>query len=395
MNQPQEPQWGKDTSVWLDTTPATGYPQLDGAEGIDVAIAGGGIAGLITAYLLVQQGMKVAVIDTGRIVRDVTGYTTGKLTIQHGLIFRTLIDTMGEDIAQVYADANTAGFERIVAITEQNGFDCDFKRTESYVYTAEEQNQDSIEAEVEACHRLGIEAVFTEETPLGYSRAAVRVDAQAQWHPRKFLLYLADQITAAGSYIFENTRATDIVPGTRPLLDTDAGKLRADKIVVATNLPFFRQAVFNNIFTQTRSYVLGVKLKGEVPPGLYYSIDPTTPSMRSQPVDDGTIFMVGTHKRELQIFETEEQYRHTENFARSHFDIASIDYHWYTMDQTTPDRMPLVGRMTGEENIFLAAGFSGWGMTTSGMTGILLSDLIAGRDNPWAPVFDPARLMKG
>lgn len=350
---------------------------------------------MVTAYMLVQQGLKVAVIETGRIIHDVTGYTTGKLTAQHGLFAGALIARHGEKAARAYAEANLAGLRMLSAIVRENEVDCDFKPAPSFVFTEVEQNLKAIETEVEACSRLGLEVEFVDKTPLRFVKGAVRMDNQAQWHPRKFLLWLAEEISASGSYIFESTRALDIRPADRPLVKTEKGDLEAGAVVVTTNLPFFRQSVFNNLLGLTRSYVLGVRLKGEVPEGLFYSVDQYTPSMRHQVVGGGIIFMVGTWNRELPVYRTQQQYEAAESYARDRFDIDSIEYHWFTMDRKTPDLMPVIGRLTGESNIFVATGFGGWGMTTSGVTGMILTDLISGRDNPWSRLFDPARLIEG
>ncbi|MEK6536493.1 MAG: FAD-binding oxidoreductase, partial [Actinomycetota bacterium] len=127
--------WGKSTSVWLDTTPSTDYEALAAELTVDVAVAGGGIAGLVTAYFLSQQGLKVAVVEALRIVQDVTGYTLGKITSEHGQRYGLLARTLGQEKAQVYADANMAALERTISIIQSNGIDCDFKRADAFLYT--------------------------------------------------------------------------------------------------------------------------------------------------------------------------------------------------------------------------------------------------------------------
>lgn len=385
--------WGKGISVWLDTTPQTRFASLGEGHEVDVAVVGGGIAGMETAYFLAKEGLKVAVVEAGRIVEDVTGYTTGKVTSQHGLIYRHLTDTFGPQKAKVYADANQAAIEKLAAIIQENAVECDFKRRDSYVFSEREENIAAIKAEVEPARRLGLPASYVTETPLDFAIGALKFERQAQWHPRKFLLFLAGEIAVAGGYIFEHTRALDIEPGKHPLLKTDQGDIRAKSIVIATHTPFFRPERFTPVFIPTRSYVLGVRLKGSVPEGVYYSLDASGASMRSQPVADGDVFMVGGWKRELEIYQTDKQYELVEAYARKRFDIASIAYHWFTQDQKTVDRVPLIGKLPGMKDIYVAAGFNGWGMTTSCVAATIISDQITGRYNSWASLFDPARLI--
>ena len=130
----------------------------------------------------------------------------------------------------------------------------------------------------------------------------MRFTGQAQFHPRKYLLFLAEQVAASGGFLFENTRATDIVQedgGKVALLKTDRGDIRAAKVIVATNMPFFRRELFSPLLQAKRSFVLGVRLEGETPPGLYYSVDPHSGSIRNQPLDDGTLLMVGCWDKTL------------------------------------------------------------------------------------------------
>jgi glycine/D-amino acid oxidase-like deaminating enzyme len=381
---------------------------------VDAAVVGGGIAGIVTAYFLMQQGLKVAVVEALRIIEDVTGYTTGKLTYQHGRLYSRLTGTLGADKAQVYADANTASLGRLAAIIESNKIDCDFRRADSYLYTELDTNVDTVRTEVEIARRLGLPASFAGETPMPFVRAAMRFDNQAQFHPRKFLLFLAREIVASGGFFWENTRALDIVEGgvaagsgglpgraggsrgvnkKEVILKTDRGDIRAASVIVATNIPFYRRELFTPLFTPTRSFVLGLRLDGPTPEGLYYCIDPYGGSIRNQPVADGTLLMVGCWNKQLGNTEISRQYEEVESYARARLPVRSIDYHWFTQDQKTPDRAPCIGRMPGSKRVFMAAGFGGWGMTTSGVAAMILSDLVTGRKNPWAALFDPARII--
>ncbi len=350
-----------------------------------------------------------------RIVEDVTGYTTGKLTCQHGQLYGLFTKTLGADKAQIYADANQTALERVVALIEENNIDCDFRRADSYLYTELDDNVDLIRDEVAMARRLGLPASFVEEAPMPFVKCAMRFENQAQFHPRKYLMFLAREIVSAGGILFENTRVLDIdegggsIPlpravkegarsggsGKPVILRTEHGEIRAEQVIVATNTPFYRRELFAPLFTATRSFVLGVRLEGPVPEGLYYSPDPLGGSLRNQPLDDGTLLMVGCWDKTLGPGDINGQYEKVEQYARQRLPIASVDYHWFTQDQKTPDRVPCVGPMPGSRNVFVAAGFGGWGMTTSCAAALILTDLILGRQNPWASLYDPARLLSG
>ena len=244
-------------SLWIESTPETTYPSLAGNVSVDVAILGAGITGLTAATLLKRAGRTVAVIELKRIVRGVTGYTTAKLTAGHGLIYADLIDKHGEEKARLYAESNQAAVDRVESLAAEHGIDCDFERTANYVYTESEDEVPLVRDEVEAARRLGLPASFVTETSLPYPVAgAVRLENQAQFHPRKYLLPLAERIPGDGSHVFENTLAYDVRYGDPCVLTTTHGQVAARDVIVATHISFLDCCLFLSKVHSTRSYVI-------------------------------------------------------------------------------------------------------------------------------------------
>src|ERR687894_2147570 len=204
----------RNISLWAATPPEAASPPLAGDVTVDVAVIGAGITGLSVAALLKRAGARVAVVEAGRVASGVTGYTTAKITSLHGLVYRNLLDEMGEERARLYADANQAAIARVAAFVEEDGIDCDFRRAAAYTYTEDPARVADIQAEAEASRRLGLPASYTETTDLPYPvQAAVRFDDQALFHPRKYCLALATSIPGQGSHLFEMTRATNVEEG--------------------------------------------------------------------------------------------------------------------------------------------------------------------------------------
>ena len=198
-------------SLWMATTGGPSFSPLRESIEVDAAVIGAGIAGLTTAVLLKQAGLRVAVLEAREICSGATGYTTAKVTAQHGLIYDTLRAKHGLESAQTYARANEDGLEQIARLAEQGSIDCDFDRRAAYVYAEDDSGLASIEREVEAARAAGLPAEFTESTDLRWPvRGAVRLDHQAQFHPRRFCLGLAALVDGDGSRVFEQTRALDV-----------------------------------------------------------------------------------------------------------------------------------------------------------------------------------------
>jgi glycine/D-amino acid oxidase-like deaminating enzyme/nitrite reductase/ring-hydroxylating ferredoxin subunit len=384
---------GQPTSLWLATTPETDFPALQGELTVDVAIVGGGITGLTAATLLKESGRTVAVIEAGRIVQGVTGYTTAKVTSLHALIYDHLIRQFGEGKAQAYAEANQAAIEHIAAWIRDKVIDCDFTRSEAYTYTESAKEVGQLQAEVEAALKLGLPASFTEQVPLPFPvKVAIRFDNQAKFHPRKYLLALAQRIPGEGSHILERTRALDIQEGKPCVVATEQGNITARDVIIASHFPIYDRAFYFARMTPHRSYVLALRIAGAIPNGMFISTEPFH-SLRSHPVADGELLFVGGEGHKTgQGGDTVARYQRLEAWARERFAVRSVEYRWSTQDNRTFDHVPYVGRAAPKaRHLYLATGFGGWGMTNGTAAGRLLCDLILGRTNPAAVVYDPDR----
>jgi glycine/D-amino acid oxidase-like deaminating enzyme/nitrite reductase/ring-hydroxylating ferredoxin subunit len=385
---------GRPVSLWIATTPETSYAQLPGDISVDVCILGGGITGISTAFLLKQTGATVAVVEASRIVERVTGNTTAKITSQHNLIYDYLVRQFGEEQARLYGDAQETAKEKIASHVSQYSIDCDFRRTSAYTYTLLDEELKEVEREVEAAARLGLPASYVESTELPFEiKGAVRFDNQAQFHPRKYLLALAERVAGDGSYVFEETRAFDIEDEEPCTVRTSRGTIRAKSVVIATHFPYRDPNIYFAAMSPKRSYVLGCRLGGPVPEGMYISTGTPHHSIRNNPYDGGEMLMIGGENHKTgQGGDTSERYRRLEEWGRANFDIQSIEFRWSTQDNNTVDRVPYIGKLsTGSDHLYVATGFGGWGMTNSHVAAILLTDMIQGRENPWAQVFDPSR----
>ncbi|HEX8143305.1 MAG TPA: FAD-dependent oxidoreductase [Pyrinomonadaceae bacterium] len=385
---------GKPVSLWLATTPATHYPQLPGDISVDVAILGGGIAGISTAFLLKQAGLSVAVIEAARIAARVTGNTTAKITSLHNLIYDHLVNQFGEEEARLFGEAQESAKEKIAALVAQYSIDCDFRRASAYTYTLLEEELEQIKREAEAAKRLGLPASFVENCELPFAiKGAVRFDNQAQFHPRKYLLALAERISGDGSYIFEETRAFDIEDEEPCTVKTSRGTIKAKSVVITTHFPYNDPNIYFAAMSPKRSYVLGCRLNGPAPQGMYISAGSPHHSIRSNPYEGGEIVMIGGENHKTgQGGDMSDHYRRLEEWARANFAVQSIEYRWSTQDNNTVDKVPYIGKLSAaSEHLYVATGFGGWGMTNSHVAAILLTDMIEGRENPWARVFDPSR----
>ena len=389
-----EAQPGGRGSYWIDTAPGGDFPtyRSEPGPGVDVAVVGGGITGLTVALLLQRVGLSVAVLEAGRVAAGVTGHTTAKVTSLHGLTYQSVEQKFGPDGARLYAEANQAALAEMARLVAELSIDCDFERLPAFTYTEDERSVGRIDVEVGAAARAGLPATFTTEVDLPYPVAgAVRVEDQAQFHPRRYCLGLAAAIVAGGGAIYERCRVLDVDEGEPCRVRTEGGDLAAGHVVLATQLPTVDPA---GLFARThpqRSYALVAELAGRAPRGMYLSADQPTRSVR--PVGERLVLIGGEGHKVGQDPDTRRRYDALEAFARERFPVVAITHRWSAQDYMPADQVPYIGRLAPWSNRRLVAtGFKKWGMTHATVAAMILRDLITGAPNPWAPLYDATRL---
>ncbi|NLJ79064.1 MAG: FAD-binding oxidoreductase, partial [Tissierellia bacterium] len=383
-------------SYWLDSTPDTSYPTLEHDIAMDLIIVGGGLVGISCAYLLGNEGLKVAILEADRICKGTTAHTTAKITSQHGLIYSKIRGNMGNELAQQYADANELAIGEIKRIVDKAQIDCDYIPQSAFTYTQDDKYIQKIEDEVDAASELGIKASYVGNIPFPMDiKGAVEFHNQAQFHPRKYILGLSD-ILNDDVKIFENTRVSNIEEdGEDYVLITNKGKkARAKRIIMASHYPFYNKhgGYFTRIYPE-KSYIVGINAKEKYPGGMYINAEDPARSLRHQNTENGElILVVGEHHKTGQSEDTNKHYQALLSFANTLFTIKDIPYRWSTQDCMTLDGVPYVGNFTtNTPNLYMATGFGKWGMTNSMVSAMILRDLIVKGRSPWQDVYNPSR----
>ena len=383
-------------SLWVGTTGDDDGVRAPLPSRADVVVVGAGIAGLTTARLLAGEGASVAVLDAGPVGAGVTGYTTAKITALQRTVMSEISRRHGAETAAVYAAANRAAVEEIAALVIDDGIECNFERAPACTFTTELGQVSAVEAEHQACTAAGLPTRLDASTELPLPvQAAVWLDDQAQFHPRRYCLGLATALRNARGTIHERTRALHVKDGRSGVtVKTDVGEIAADHVVLATHLPFLDRGGFFARAHPYRSYAMAVRLDTDRPQGMYISVESPTRSVRS--TSDGWTVLGGEGHKVGHDPDTRQRYEALESWARQHFSVAEVGYRWSAQDYESVDGLPYIGRiLPTSHRVWLATGFRKWGMTNGTVAGMILRDLIGGRDNPWAAVFDATRLAPG
>ncbi len=400
---------GTDASYWMASTPDTDYPGAPEEASADVVVIGGGMAGLCTAWELVRRGRSVVVLEAGRVAGDVTCHTTAKVSALHTLRYAALRDTQGRRAAAQYATSQQEAVRGIERLAVELGVDCQWERTDAYTYATDPGRVGALRAEATAAADAGLDATFVAETELPFPVAgAVRVGRQAQFHPRRFLLALAEGIVARGGRVYERSRVTGLREGSPCRVTTEDGAVvRARHVAVPTHYPVFDRALMFARLEPTRELVLAATLPAEqAPRGTYITLDDGTRSVRTAPWPDGRRLLIVTGEKftpgtgdgnagdgEDGTGAASERYPRLADWLRQHFPAAEITHRWAAQDNASTDGLPYIGPFhPGTRNVYVATGFGGWGMSSGALAGTLLADLIAGERPEHAGLYDPRRL---
>jgi glycine/D-amino acid oxidase-like deaminating enzyme/nitrite reductase/ring-hydroxylating ferredoxin subunit len=385
-------------SYWIASTPAPRrYPTLAGELSVETAVVGGGIVGLTTALRLAQNGIRVALIEASALARGVSGYTTGKVTGGHRLVYSHLRRTHGERAMCLYAQAQLAALAAMAQNVHELDIECDLERVANYVYAETEDELAQLQDELDAACDAGLDAELELEPAVPFPAVgAVRLAGQAQFHPRKYLFGLADALLARGGLIFEQSRVTELEADDDPVVvRTETGTVRARNVVLATHVPITNRGLFFTRVHPRRSYVVAARMRDGIPfDGMWINVGEPTRSLRTAADGQGghLVLACGEGHRVGQEEDADERYAHLERFLLAYLGDADVTHRWSTQDAFSVDGLPYVGRIGGESGAVLTAtGFGGWGMTNGTVAGMLLSDELLGWRERWADLFDAGR----
>ena len=384
-------------SLWIETTKdKLKLESLKNDEETEICIIGGGLFGLTTAYYLTKQGKKVIVLEKGEIGEKVSGNTTAKITSQHGLFYDHLIQDYGKEYAKKYLEANEKAIENIAKIIDDEKIDCDFSRQKAYVYTIKDDEINNIKREVKAVNELGKKAKFVTELDLPFEiKGAIEFENQAEYHARKYMLGLCDVILKENK-IYEYTTVTDIKnKGEKYEIYTDKGIVRAKYVVLATHYPIINTPGF--YFTkmyQSTSYLMAIETNEKIPQEMYITVQNPVYTFRKALYNGKEILIFGgcDHKTGEAINDT-TNYDDLEEKIREWYPDAKILFKWNTRDCISLDKIPYIGEFSNlMKNMYVGTGFKKWGMTFSNIAANIVVDMILGKKNEYAEIFDSTRL---
>jgi glycine/D-amino acid oxidase-like deaminating enzyme/nitrite reductase/ring-hydroxylating ferredoxin subunit len=395
---------GRSVSVWMATADTPQRLPANQDVSADVCIVGAGIAGITTAYLLSREGRSVVLLDDGPTAGGETARTTAHLSFYNDDGLANVESRHGEQGLRLANESHSTAVDQIDKNVREENIDCDFLRLSGYLFISPNgQGMDFLEKELDAARRTGLEMFFVDRAPLdGFDTGpCLCVPNQGQFHPLRYLSGLTKAFLRNGGLLFNQTHATSVEGGdTARVLTKNGLTITAGSVVVATNSPINDRFAIHTKQAPYRTYVVGLRVpRFSVSRGLYWDTEDPYHYVRTQPISDAggdydVLIVGGEDHKTAQANDPDQRWLRLEQWARERFpSIQSVDFRWSGQVMDTVDYLGYIGRNPGDaDNVYIATGDSGMGMTHGTIAGILLTDLICGRENPWAKLYDPGRI---
>jgi len=394
---------GKTESAWMEARLALPVPHsLDRDIETGICIVGAGISGLTTAYALARAGQHVVVIDDGPLISGETERTTAHLSNAIDDRFFVLERLHGGEAIQLAAESHRAAIDYIEAAVHREKIDCDFERLDGFLFAGPGHDRSYLEQELEAAHRAGLESVeMVSQAPIRDfdTGPALRFPHQGQFHPVKYLHGLIKMMAARGTSMFCHTHVSEVHDGTPCIVRTATGRtIRADAVVMATNTPVNDRVAVHTKQAPYRTYVIAAHVpRGSVIRALFWDTGDPYHYVRLQCGAKGDLLIVGGEDHKTGHDDhPEHRWQALAEWTRRRFPMAGeVAYQWSGQVIEPVDGLAFIGRNPGDKHVYIVTGDSGQGITHGTIAGMLLSDLITGKDHPWKELYDPSRRTLG
>lgn len=360
---------------------------------VEIAIVGGGITGITTAYLLAEEGIQVAVLESMEVGRGTTAGSTGNLYTMVDNRLHHIQGKFDKNTAREVAESRTTAVNLIQDLIERYSIDCGFKRQPWTLYSETGKEEETIKTTKEALEKFGLEVQDITSTSLPFSiKSGVRVENQAQFNPAAFVSGLSQNVDEDNCRIYDKTPVHHIQKGKTHLLHTPRGKVKASKVILATHTPKGVYGLHTTLYPH-REYALAVKLRsGDYPEGIFWSAETKThPSLRTYETEEGKFLItVGYHHKVGQEDKDKDYFGDLKKNLRKYYDVDAVAYKWSAQHYESADGLPYIGEST-DDRIYVATGFSTDGLTYGVVSALIFKDLFTNRKNEWAEIYKAKR----
>lgn len=368
-------------SLWLKGIKTKASKKVTKDIETDILIIGGGITGLSTAYFLKDK--KVTLIDKGKIGYGKTSFSTGKLTYLQDSLLKG-----SKEKENLYISSQIEAIEIIKNIIIENGIKCNYESNSSFLYATNNKEKKKILKIEKILNRCNIPYKVKDNNNLYNPIYSIKVDDTAVINPAKYILGLKEVLNNKID-IYENSFAHDFdYKDNRFIVHVNDNYITAKILVVATHYPFLVSLGLVPFKTYIeKSYLVATKTDknkkfNAITQGGDYSI-----RYYSDP-EEYMIFCSCSNKLSKNM-DNEKIVKNISWEVKSRYN-SKVKYIWSNTDVMSPDLIPLSGPL--DKNIYIATGYSTWGLTNGTLSAKVISDHILNVENKYTKLLDPNRM---
>ncbi|MCM2373637.1 FAD-dependent oxidoreductase [Aporhodopirellula aestuarii] len=367
------------------------FPLLTGDHQTDVLVIGGGITGLSTALELLSRGVKVTVCEANTIGAGTTGGSSGHLDAHPEQGPSRLIEQLGAEGAKSLTEARLRAIDLIEKRCDES---CSFGRVPAYFYTERRENLDAICNSFQDAKKIGLDANWMENVPISRAIVGYQINHMAKIDCLAYVKRLAALVAEYGGRIFEHTMVSGPVEAKPSSLQTSGGTVAFDQVVCAVHCNYTNS---QRLYLQTpayQSYVIAAKVRAALPDALFWDDSDPYHYVRRATADGRTI-LVGGQDHRTGNGDEPVALRALESWTRERFDVEEIVSQWSAELFEPSDGLPFIGKVAGTENVWIATGLSGIGLTLGTVSASMIADLMEGKQHPLEDHLSPARTPIG
>lgn len=363
---------------------------------VDAVVVGAGFTGLTVATELRAAGKTVAVLDMADIGGGESNLSTAQMTELLDLRYHDLISKFGKTGAALAARASRDAIDWAERHAGSRK-DSRFQRVPAYLFSEKKEDESELDRECLAAIQSSVHAQrVTELPPQLKALSAMRVDNQAQLNPREYVHGLARRLVDNGGAIFERTRIESIEDGTPcKVTTTDKAVVTANDCIVATHTPICNMLFLHTKLAAYRTYVVAARFPaGGFPDGMFYDMNDPYHYIRTDVDKSGNKVLIvgGEDHKTGEDEDPAPRYKRLERYVIERFGLLNFDFHWSGQVLKPIDGLPYIGRNSASEHLFVGTGYNGNGTTFGTLSGMIISDLILGRFNPYSELFEARRI---